>query len=192
MKSFYKTVRNHIITGFIFMMPVLITIVVLGKFWKQLLVLGGKISRLFRVDTVFGTAGDAVIAIVLLLLLCVIAGFLVKLSVFKQMSDMLDAKLASLIPGYTDLRKETKKKIGDGPKEDVFETCLVHTLDHWQPAYLIDVSDTGEATVYIPVAPTFTTGQVAIVPKDSYRKLKIDSATLNNYLKKFGKGISSV
>jgi hypothetical protein len=41
-------------------------------------------------------------------LLCVIAGYLVRLSVFRRMSDWLDDKLASFIPGYTDLKKETK------------------------------------------------------------------------------------
>ena len=190
MKRAYRIIRNHVITGFIFLMPVLISIAVIGKFWNKLLALGQKISKVIRVDTLLGTTGDAIIAVILLLLLCVVAGFLVKLTVFKRMSDWLDEKLAAFIPGYNDLRKETEIKIGAGPNEEVFETCLVHTQEHWEPAYLIDVADTGDATVFIPVAPNFTTGQVAIVPSDCFRKLKIDSKALNGYLKKLGKGIS--
>jgi len=189
MRRSYKIIRNHIITGFIFLMPVLISIAVIGKFWGKLLQAGNKVSKLFRIDTLLGSSGDAIIAVILLLVLCVVAGFLVKLTVFKRMSDWLDNKLAGFIPGYNELRKETEIKIGKAPKEEVFETCLVHTQEHWKPAYLIDVADNGDATVFLTAAPTFNTGKMAIIPAGSYKKLKIDSQTLNVYLNKLGKGL---
>src|SRR4030095_3943998 len=117
---------------------VLISIVVIGKFWSKLLTAGNKVSKLIRVDTLLGTTGDAIIAVLLFILLCVIAGYLIKLSVFRRLSDWLDNKLSTFIPGYTDLRKETETKIGKAPEEPVFETCLVQTQEHWKPAYLID------------------------------------------------------
>ncbi len=189
MKSTYKRVRNHVITGFIFLMPVLISVAVIGKFWSKLLAAGKKISILIRVETILGATGDAIIAVILFLLLCVIAGYLVRFSVFKSMSNWLDDKLAVFIPGYTDLRKETVVKIGKGPQEQVFETCLVQTQEHWKPAYLIDTAENGDAVVFIPMAPTFNTGQVIMTPANSYRKLKIDSKALNAHLKKLGKGL---
>lgn len=188
MKGTYKTIQRHVITGFIFIMPVLITIAVLARFWDRFLEIGGKVSRLLRIDTLFGPAGDAIVAVLLFLLMCVVAGFLVKMSIFKSMSDWLDRKLADFIPGYSDIKKETESKIG-ATAEVVFETCLVQTKEHWKPAYLIDVDGHGNATVFMPTAPTFTTGQVAVVPAGSYRKLKIDSKTLNDYLAKLGKGL---
>lgn len=190
LKRRYRIFRHHIVTGFIFLMPVLISIVVIGKFWDKLLTMGGQVARLLRVDTIFGPAGDAIMALILLLLFCVIAGFLVRMSVFRRMSDWLDAKLASFIPGYLDLRKETEVKIGTAPAEEVFETCLVHTEEHWRPAYLIDTDDEGNATIFIPAAPTFTTGQVVVTTSANYKKLEIDSKALNAYLTKMGKGLS--
>lgn len=190
MKSTYRSLRNHIVTGFIFLMPVLISIAVVGKFWSKLLAAGNKVSKLIRVDTLLGPAGDAIIALILFLLLCVVSGYLVKLSVFRRMSDWLDEKLASFIPGYTDLKKETEVKIGEAPPEQVFETCLVQMQGHWRPAYLIDTAENGDAVVFIPAAPTFNTGQVMMTPANSYRKLEIDSKTLNAHLKERGKGLT--
>ena len=37
MRKIYERVRNHIVTGFIFIMPVLICLVVISRFWKHLL-----------------------------------------------------------------------------------------------------------------------------------------------------------
>jgi uncharacterized membrane protein len=190
MKRTFKIISRHIITGFIFLMPVLITIVVISKFWARLLALGNKLSKLLHVHTLLGSTGDAIIAVILLLVLCVVAGFLVKMTMFRRMSDWLDDKLAGFIPGYTDLRKQTEIKVGKGPQEEIFETCLVHSGQHWKAGYLIDVADNGDATVFIPLAPTFNTGEVVVTPVDSYKKLSIDSKTLNGYLKKRGKGLS--
>jgi len=192
MKRNYRIIRNHIVTGFIFLMPVLISLAVISKFWSKMLQAGNKVSKLIRIDTLLGPSGDAIIALILFVLLCIIAGFLVKMTVFKRMSDWLDDKLSAFIPGYNDLRKDTEKKIGVSPppQEEVFDTCLVQTEGYAKPAYLIDIADNGDATVFIPAAPTFNTGQVIVTPAGSYRKLKIDSKTLNVYLGKLGKGIS--
>jgi hypothetical protein len=54
MPAIFARLRNHIITGFIFVMPVLVTVAVIMKFWVHLLNIGGKCSRLLRVDTVEG------------------------------------------------------------------------------------------------------------------------------------------
>ena len=189
MRRIYKITRNHIITGFIFLMPVLITLAVIGKFWNSLLKVGNKVSKLIHVHTLLGPNGDAIMAVILFLLLCILAGFLVKMTVFKKLSDSLDAQLASFIPGYTDLRKQTQTKIGKEPKKEVFDTCLVQTEGTWKPAYLIDVAPNGDAVVYVPTAPAFNTGQVLVASGGTYRKLKIDSEMLNTYLQKLGKGL---
>ena len=190
MKSTFKTIRNHIITGFIFLMPILIAIAVISKFWSHLLLLGNKVSKLIRVNTLLGPTGDAIMALLLFFVFCIVAGFLVRMSVFKRMSDWLDDKLAGFIPGYNDLRKDTETKIGRGPQEEIFETCLVQTEEYLKPAYLIDVAENGDATVFIPAAPALNTGQVIVAPSGKYRKLKIDSKTLNTYLKKLGRGLT--
>ncbi|GAO45478.1 hypothetical protein [Flavihumibacter petaseus] len=190
MKKVYKIIWRHVITGFIFIMPVLITFAVISKFWKKFLVMGGKVTKLLHIDTVLGPGGDAVIAVILFLLICIIAGFLVKMTLFKRMSDWLDGKLADFVPGYGDLKKETEVKIGTATvKEDVYETCMVHTDGYWKPAYLIDVDANDNATVFIPAAPVFSNGQVVVVPAGTYKKLPIDSGVLNSHLKKLGKGL---
>ena len=192
MRRMYKIVRRHIVTGFIFLMPVLVAIAVINKFWDKIMAIADKVSRLLFINALLGPGGNVLVALVLLFLLCLIAGFLVRLTFFKRMSDSIDRKLSGFIPGYTDLKKETQKKIGEGPeeKEPVFETCLVKTQEYWKPAYLINIADNGDTTVFFPTAPTFETGQVAIVPKDCCKKLTMDSQTLNTCLKQLGKGLT--
>ena len=44
MRETWVRLRQHMITGFLFIMPVLITLAVLGRFWKDLLRVGGVFS----------------------------------------------------------------------------------------------------------------------------------------------------
>ena len=192
MRAILSGLRNRIVTGFIFIMPVLITIAVLAKFWGKLLKVGGTISTLLRVDTVFGPSGDAVIAVLFFLFVCFVAGFLIRVSFLKRASERIDRSLNDLIPGYSQLRSQTTKKVR--PEEDeepLFEACLVKVQELLQPAYIIEQNPDGTQTVFVPQAPTFTTGQVYVVDPVRIRKLDIDSAALNARLKSLGKGIMS-
>ena len=173
-------------------MPVLISIVVLGRFWKHLLTVGGGISRLLRIDTVLGPSGDAVVAVVFFLFVCFVAGFLIRVSFLRRVSERIDRRLNDLIPGYSQLRSETTKKIGvDTGKAPLFDACLVKAQELSQPGYIIEQNRDGTSTVFVPQAPTFATGQVYVVDPSRVQKLDIVSAALDAHLKKLGKGIAS-
>lgn len=171
-------------------MPGLLVIVVIGKFWDKLLALGNKLSRLFNLDTVLGATGDAIIAILLLLFLCIIAGYLVKISVLRSFSDWIDLRVGMFIPGYTDLKSKTQQKVTKHKiVKHSYESCFVKLGEYWRPAYLIEIAANGNATIFIPQAPVYTSGDVVIVPPGGYKKLDFDSIAMNTFLKNFGKGL---
>ena len=191
MPAIVTRLRNHIITGFIFIMPVLISLAVLMKFWTHLLNIGGRVSRLLRVDTVLGPSGDAVMAVLVFLLICIVAGFLIRISFLRRISERIDEKLNEMVPGYSQIRSEATKKIGARDEELLFDACLVKVLDLWQPGYIVEQNDDGTQTVFVPQAPAFTAGQVYVVDPGRIKRLDIDSTTLNEHLKRLGRGIAS-
>jgi uncharacterized membrane protein len=190
MHTSFARLRNHVVTGFIFLMPVLITVAVIEKFWSRLLAVGGKLSKLLRAHTVFGPSGDAVMAIVFLLLVCVAAGYLVRVSFLKRVSERVDERLSGLVPGYSQIRAETKRKVGvEAERETVFPACLVKVHDVWQPGYIVEELPDGTHTVFVPRAPAVGSGQVYVVDPSQLKRLTIDSAALNTRLRQLGKGM---
>ena len=192
MRAVFALLRNHIVTGFIFIMPVLITIAVLMRFSKSLLKIGKTFSTLLRVDTVLGPSGDAIMAVLFFLFICTVAGFLIRISFLKTVSERIDRKLNDLIPGYSQIRSQATRKIPqDKSEEPLFDACLVQVQELSQPGYVIEQNPDGTQTVFVPQAPTFATGQVYVVDPGRIKKLDIDSAALNAHLKRLGKGIIS-
>jgi len=174
-------------------MPVLVCLVVLMRFWKHMLKVGGRLSQTMRIDTVLGPSGDAVVAVLFFLAACIVAGLLVRISFLRRASERIDHRLNDLIPGYSQIRSEATKKIGM-PKapEPLFDACLVKMEELWQPGYIIEENADGTNTVFVPQAPSFTVGQVYVVDPSRIRKLAINSAALNAHLKGLGKGIMSL
>lgn len=182
--------RNRIVSGFIFIMPVLITLVILGQFWKKLLSVGNAFSKMLRVDTILGQAGDAVAAVLFFIALCLVAGFLTRISFLRKISEGIDEKLNQLIPGYSQVRTETTKKFKLGKGEEPrYETCLVKVGELWQPGYLVESNVDGTQTVFVPQAPLAAVGQVYVVEPGRVRKLDLDSAALDARLKALGRGV---
>jgi uncharacterized membrane protein len=193
MHAAWIRLRSHIVTGFIFIMPVLITLAVLMKFWSHLLKGGSRLAKLLHVNTVFGPPGDAVMAVLFFLFICIVAGFLIRFSFLKTMSERIDRQLNALIPGYGQLRSEARNKIGgeEEKKKPSFDACLVKVQDLWQPGYLIERNGDGTWTVFVPEVPGLTAGHVYVADSARIRKLEIASAVLDGYLKILGKGLPS-
>ena len=192
MHAIFSRLRKLIVTGFIFIMPVLISVAVLMRFWKHILKVGALLSRLLRIDTVFGPSGDAVVAVLFFLFVCLVAGFLVRFSFLRRVSERIDHRLNDLIPGYSQIRSEATKKVGvEKAEEPLFDACLVKMQELWEPGYIIEQNPDGTDTVFVPQAPAFTTGQVYVVDPSRIKKLDINSAVLNAHLNRLGKGIMS-
>jgi uncharacterized membrane protein len=192
MHAFFSRLRRLIVTGFIFLMPVLISAAVLLRFSKHILKVGGLLSRLLRIDTFLGPSGDAVVAVLFSLGVCLLAGLLIRVSFLRRASERMDHKLNDLIPGYSQLRSEATKKLGvEKAEEPRFEACLVKMQELWEPGYIVEENPDGTDTVFVPQAPAFTNGQVYVVDPSRIKKLDIDSATLNAHLNKLGRGIMS-
>ena len=182
--------RNRIVSGFIFIMPVLITVLILGQFWKRLLKIGSSLSKALKIDTILGPSGDAVAAVLFFVVVCLIAGFLTHISFLRRASERIDEKLNQLIPGYSQVRTEATKKVGFGKNDEIrYDTCLVKVGDLWQPGYLVESNEDGTHTVFVPQAPLGAVGQVYVAELERVRRLDLDSAALNARLKLLGKGV---
>ncbi|MGC4118836.1 MAG: hypothetical protein QM765_30590 [Myxococcales bacterium] len=192
-RSALARVRNHIVTGFIFIMPVLITLAVMSTFWKHLLKVGAVSARVLRVNTVLGPSGDAVMAALFFVLICIVAGFLVRVSFLRRVSERVDQQLDHVFPGYSKLRSETRKKIGADKREaeatSTFEACLVKVQHLWEPGYIIERNPDRTLTVFVPQAPATAQGQVYVAEPSQVRMLGVDSIALNSRLKHLGKDI---
>lgn len=108
MKNTYDFLKNMIIAGIIFFIPLVILIVILQKAFQILAVLVSPIIKLLNITNVFGIGAEIFISIILTLFLLYMGGLLAKTTRAKTAIAKLEESLLAKIPGYEVLKKLVK------------------------------------------------------------------------------------
>jgi len=187
MKNTYDFLKNMIIAGIIFFIPLVILVVILQKAFQILAVLVSPIIKLLNITNVFGIGAEIFISIILTLFLLYIGGLLAKTTRAKTAIAKLEESLLSKIPGYEVLKK-TGESFAGFENDNKLHTVLARIEDAWQLAFLIEEIEGENYAVYIPGAPNPMSGSVYILEKERIKRTNIPMRDAMKCLRGLGVG----
>ena len=181
-----KFIRTTIAAGVLFLLPVTVTLVILGRVYMQVEKLLVPIIHhipeqvgLFRLRIL--------ITIVIMLTIFFIGGLLVRVSLFRKWVNALENQVLTFMPGYALLKTTTGEKLGSELEEKA-QPILVKDNEHFRPAILVEVK--GEwATIFYPEPPKYTSGEITLVPTDQIEYLSGNLFSTIQVMKRNGKGL---
>jgi uncharacterized membrane protein len=187
MNSYFERVKQNCISGILFLLPVLILLILIKKVFGYFAKFGGGIAKMIGLDQIMGPHAADFVGALILLAFVYVCGYLVRLAFFQRISDGIDAKLKEVIPGYEKHKDMAKKQLADEPKIETDLPALIQFGEYWQPGFLIEQNDEGNAVVNIPNSDG---SEIYIVPIQKVKILK-DTAlsTLKASIKASGKGL---
>jgi uncharacterized membrane protein len=168
MKNFFSGLRDTIVAGILFLLPLLILLVLVAKVFQLLTGITTKIAGFFGLKSLFGISGGTIVGGIGLLLLCLLCGYLVRISFFNQFRNWLDSKLAHYIPGYVVYREMAISKL-DKTKEELlpYESAAWIEVDEMQqPCFVIKTIPDGRCVIYLPTAGNVKEGTLFVLPKE--------------------------
>jgi len=145
------------------------------------------LARLMPAETVAGVAADYLLAILALVAICLIAGFLARTAVIGAAGDRLEQLLLRRIPGFTIVKAMTEGMVGMDSQSAV-KAALAWVEDCWVLAFVMERSSTGFSTVFIPSAPTPAAGSIYYLPDDRLRLLNVPVSTAIGCITRLGVG----
>jgi uncharacterized membrane protein len=186
-----KSYQTLILGGIFLIFPLLIVIVLIEKAVQLLLPLGKKLSEIFELHSVFGTAAVTIVCLVLILLLCLLGGVLVNKGFVHQYSRKVEEKLFLFFPSFQMLKY---RLLGDkGTKSsEIWEAILIKEENTYRIAFITDESKDGHIAVYIPDAPRMDAGEIRYFKKGECDYLRITMGEAMSALNGFGKGIKAL
>lgn len=188
MSDYFEKVKQNCISGILFLLPVLILLLLLKKVFGYFSKFGGGIAKTIGLDKTMGPIAADFVGALILLLVIYGCGYLVRLAFFQRISDGIDAKLKEVIPGYEKHKEIAKKQLVDEPKVETDIAVLVQFGEYWQPGFLVEQNDQGEAVVKIPYSDG--NGIICIVPIQKIKILKDTTlAAMKATVKASGKGL---
>src|SRR5690349_1052194 len=110
MKALLISLRNTVASGFLFLLPVVVILVIVTKVWTALTSAGGRLAAMFGMKAILGLGGASAFAGLLLVAICLLCGWLVRFRFMASLSRVMEQKLAAHIPGYETYRATAEEK----------------------------------------------------------------------------------
>lgn len=161
MKPIGEFIKSTLIGGLLVILPLGLVAMLVMKIVGML----KPFATLVAKEMPGGLRFPTVIASVLLLLLCFVAGLLARTHAGQSAGNFFESSLLNRIPGYAMLRSFTRR-IGDVEESEKFAPAFAEIEDALVPAFVVETHADGRYTVFVPSAPTPGVGAIYILTRD--------------------------
>lgn len=179
-------IRSTLIGGLLFLLPLVLLVAILGKAMQIAHQVSPPVLRGIRAAHLGDILSPQVVAIILLLAFCIIAGLFARTDLARRIGASLDNVLAN-IPGYS-FYKEFGGSLAGVESATARAIVMVSMEDAWQLAMVVDELEDGLLAVYIPGVPEARSGSLYFVSPDRVRPLSITPKAAMQTLRRMGVG----
>jgi len=183
MKSIRRYLLGGLVTGFIVIVPLYLSILLLLKAMSSIRGLVKPLALLIP-DWL---PGEDLMAFLLVLILCLVVGLLVRTTVGRAVRERIERSLFERIPGYALLRSLTQRLVGED-RENVWKAALVEIEEALVPAFIIEELDDGRYTVFVPSVPTPLAGAVYILERGRVHPIDVPFTQAIKVISRWGQG----
>jgi uncharacterized membrane protein len=152
-----------------------------------MMVIAAPLDSLIPVDQIGGVALANILALILVIIICFLAGLAAKSLYAKRIHESIDSKLRLFIPGYAFLKGMT-----GGLEEDSEDKHMIPVVakldDSAQIGFEVDRLESGLVVVYLPGAPNPWSGSVVLMTEDRIEKLNLKFTAVTKVMKRIGIG----
>ena len=138
--------------------------------------LAGKVAHLISefltLDKVVGPAGEEGLAVLMLVLISVAAGFIARTALGRNLMRWSENSFLGGLPQYR-LVKSVAEGLAQIENAEDLKPALVNVWDGWQIGYQLEPLQKGWIIVFLPQAPTPMSGNVMYLPAERVRLLSI-------------------
>jgi uncharacterized membrane protein len=188
MKSIVDAVKSIAIGGVLFLIPLTVAVVVVGKVLGVLQAVAEPMAEFLPTDTILGFGLAQVIAIAILLFVCLIAGLIARSAIGRLVGGKIEGVLLAAIPGYAVLKGLVEQVLKSSEQAAQFKPVLVPVRAGVRPAFEVERLPSGEVVVFTPGSPNVWSGQVAYLDPDQVRPLDLGVGEMFHSLEQMGIG----
>ena len=187
-KEFIDFVKTTIVTGFFVLLPVLVVLGLIG--WGVAIIFGilKPIMDLFAIKSAGGILFATLGGLLLFAVGCFMAGFFVRLHIGKVTQEWVESILLDKLPGYIMFKNLTQRLAGKEGLEFAPALVDLYGTDAWAVGLIVEEPEEGQFTVFVPVSPMPTVGQVYLLPESRVKKLDAKLVDVVNCLTQWGEG----
>ena len=183
MRGLAEFTKTTLIGGVLIILPLYLSILLLLKTLGAVGALIAPVTAQLPAALKF----RQVIAILIVILVCFLAGLVVRTGPGLRAKNAIERNLLDRIPGYG-LIRGLASRIAGRQEVDTFAVALVELEDALVPAFIVEEHDDGAYTVFVPSVPTPAAGAIYILPRERVHHVDIPFAKAAAVITKWGAG----
>ena len=189
--KWYQAIVKRVFNGILlFLLPVMVLVFVMEKAITLLQKVIHPIKEHLPNESVMGVGLFTVISVLLILLICYLAGVLAESKTIKSLMALLEDNLLVFIPGYAMMKSRASEAIGE--TDDKWKAVLIGDNDEWKLGIEVDRQPGGYCTVFFPEPPDAKSGEVKLVHESKLKPLNMPVSKLVNIIRKYGLGAANL
>ena len=187
MKGLAELTKTTLIGGVLVVLPIYLSILLLAKTLATIFALLSPVTAAIPA----GAQLRQVIAIVIVLAVCLVAGLVVRTAPGLRAKNALERSVLEKIPGYALVRGLAERVSGD-ESDGAFQPALVEIEDALSPGFIIEELEDGRYTVLVPSVPTPAAGSLFILPRERVHPLDVPFTQAVKVISKWGAGAGAL
>jgi len=187
MKAMKEFLKNTIVGGLVFLVPLGLILLVLKQLMGLATKLAAPIAAQLPVSRFAGVAIVTLVAASVLLLMAFLAGMLARTGPGRRLSAWFEESILGSLPQYR-MAKSMAEGFAHLESGTGMRPVLLRGDEGWQLAYLIEELPEDWVTVFVPQAPTPMSGNVMYVAAHRLRRLPIAMPVAMKLVKRIGVG----
>ena len=191
MKTLGSLIKTAALGGIVFLLPLVLLVVVVGKAFNIVKSLSMPLANLISAEKFAGYAVADLLTLIVLIVITVLAGMLARSPVFDSFYKKIDAIILQVFPGYSYIKGMTGS-LSDSEAEHSLKPVAVIQDDMVQIGYEVERLADGWVAIYLPGAPDTRSGSVAYFTDDRIVPLDTDFAGIASCLKTLGRGSNKI
>jgi uncharacterized membrane protein len=182
-----RFLRTTIVGGAFFLMPIVVLIYLLNKAFDFARRGLKPVAKVIPDQLVSGTTMEAIMAIVLIALLCFLAGLFARTLLAQKITSELESAVLSKVPAYDYLKQAGSSMMGLGEVAD-HPVVLAQLGGAWRLGVQTDTVADGLAAVFVPNSPNTFSGSVFFIASEKVQPLDVPLAGALRCLERCGVG----
>lgn len=179
--------KTTILGGVLFLIPIAFVAIILDKAFAISMIVAKPLDSLIPIERVAGVAMANIIAIILILAVCFLAGLVARGSMFSKHVARLDNFLIDIIPGYAVVKSIISGVAKTEDAATLLQPVLVKFDDYDQIAFQVEQQG-DKCVVFLPGSPSAWSGASIIVSKDRVTPLDLPAHQVVSLLRVMGRG----
>lgn len=183
-KSVFKT---NVIYGLLVLVPAAVIFLLLAKIIELL----EKTAVAYNLESVTGFFVALMVGLLLLLGLCFVVGALIRTQIGSWSLERLERLVLKQIPGYEIISNVLK---GFAEKRTAYPAAMIQLYGEGTSVlgFVMEESDDGTLTVFVPTAPMLTVGSLHLVDRQRVTVLKAGALEVTNCISQWGIGLKKL